>query len=239
MKISNSFLIRLRSKNILGIDRMSGGKEKFWVEDPCSLFASLRVFPMEGMTKDEKLNALTRLAIIVSAVLYYMQYEHWFTLLILSLLVVVLIKFASREEGYSSKKEEVKEDFTLVPTYASPDLHVTTISPLFSDEWMLYPQQEDLYVNTPPTGRTFEEPMMPQAYPYSQYLSRTGLLPSDEYATHMLNGGPRQARDYANSAFLRHDLGFRENMTRLYKKKLARRFRNSGVGETFSPYSSY
>jgi hypothetical protein len=194
---------------------------------------------MEGMTKDEKLNALTRLAIIVSAVLYYMQYEHWFTLLILSLLVVVLIKFASKDEGFTAKKDDTKEEFTLVPTYASPDLHVTTISPLFSEEWQILPPQEDLYVNTPPTGRTFEEPYPVQTYPVGQYLTRTNLLPSDEYATHMLAGGPKQARDYVNSAFLRHDLGFRENMTRLYKKKLARRFRNSGTYDVFSPFSSY
>jgi hypothetical protein len=55
----------------------------------------------------------------------------------------------------------------------------------------------------------------------------------------MLNGGPKQAREYVNSAFTRHTLAYRDNLTRLYKKRLARRFRNSNVYDTFSPYSSY
>jgi len=75
-------------------------------------------------------------------------------------------------------------------------------------------------------------------YPYGQYLTRTNLLPSDEEATHMLNGGPRQAREYVNSNFARHTIAFRENMTRLYKKKLARRFRSNN-NDVFSPFQGY
>jgi hypothetical protein len=212
-------------------------KEKFFVDDPCVLFTNIRLFPLASMTKDEKLNALTRLSIAIAAVLYFMQYEYWLTFLILAILIVVLLKYASTKGNTSTESGAKKEDFTLVPTYASPDLHTTTVTPLHSEEWQAYPPAYDLYVNTPPSIK-FEEPLMPQSYPYGQYLTRTNLLPSDEYATHMLNGGPRQAREYANSAFLRHTLAFRDNMTRLYKKRLARRFR-ANCNDTFSPYSSY
>jgi len=208
--------------------------EKFFVDDPCVLFTNIRLFPLAGMTKDEKLNALTRLSIAIAAVLYFMQYEYWLTFLILSILIIVLLKYASKDAEAATA---TKEDFTLVPTYASPDLQTTTVAPLFAEEWQIYPPAYDLYVNTAPSVK-FEEPLMPQSYPYGQYLTRTNLLPSDEYATHMLNGGPRQAREYVNGAFLRHELGFRENMTRLYKKKLARRFRHN-CNDTFSPFQSY
>lgn len=224
--------------------------EKFWAEDPCILLTNIRLFPLADFTQDEKLNALTRLAIAISVGLYFMKYEFWFTFLILALLGIILVKYSGMtKDGFSQKKDTgetenkvagetpLVEDFTLVPTYASPDMHVTTIAPIFSEEWQVYPPAYDILVNTPPDV-TFEEPLQPQSYPYGQYLTRTNLLPSDEYGTHMLNGGTKQARSYINGAFLRHDLAFRDNMTKLYKKRLARRFRNN-CNDTFSPFNSY
>lgn len=232
--------------------------EKFWAEDPCILLTNIRLFPLADFTQDEKLNALTRLAIAISAVLYFMKYEFWFTFLILALLGIILVKYGHMtKDNFTQKKDStigeavstgagegaiagetpLVEDFTLVPTYASPDMHITTIAPIFSEEWQVYPPAYDILVNTPPDV-TFEEPLQPQSYPYGQYLTRTNLLPSDEYGTHMLNGGTKQARSYINSRFLAHDLAFRDNMTKLYKKKLARRWRNN-CNDTFSPFNSY
>lgn len=225
--------------------------EKFWTDDPCILFTNIRLFPMKDMTRDEKLNAITRLAVVGAAVMYFYNdtKDYWFTFLLLAIIAILLMKFCAKSEGFSTVSDEtsgkigetpltdVKEDFTLVPTYANPDMHTTTIAPLFSEEWQIYPPAYDVYVNTPPDV-TFKAPLQPQLYPYGQYLTRTNLLPSDEYATHTLNGGPRQAREYVNSAFLRHSLGFRENMSRLYKKKLARRYRQN-CGDVFSPFNSY
>ncbi|HMP28140.1 MAG TPA: hypothetical protein PKD85_00985 [Saprospiraceae bacterium] len=213
--------------------------EKFWTEDPCVLFSNLKFLPTSNMSRDEKLNALTRLTLIVAAGLYFAKYEFWFTFLIIAILLIVLLKYAGVKDGkQSGDSDDNKEEFTLTPTYASPDLHTTTLAPLFSEEWQIYPPAYDIYVNDPDPNITFQEPLNPQMYPYGQYLTRTNLLPSDEYGSHMLNGGPRQAREYANSAFLRHRLGFQENMSRLYKKKLARRFR-SNCNDTFSPFQSY
>lgn len=206
--------------------------EKFWVDDPCVLFVHIKLFPLPDMTKTEKLNCLTRLIIIVSGVLYFMEYKYWFTFLTLSILTILILKYAGSGKGDS------KEGFTIVPTYSNPDYHTTTVAPTFSEEWQVYPPTYDLYENQPSTTTTFAEPLTPQSYPYGQYLTRTNLLPSDEYGTHMLNGGPRQAREYINTSFLRHEMAFREDMTRLYKKKLARRFRHN-TNDTFSPYSSY
>lgn len=226
--------------------------EKFWTEDPCILFTNIRLFPLADMSRDEKLNAITRLTIAGAAVMYFMKYEFWFTFLLLAMIAILLMKFCVKPEGFATVRNEatdtstgkigetavdLREDFTLVPTYANPDMHTTTIAPLFSEEWQIYPPAYDVYVNTPPDV-TFKSPLQPQLYPYGQYLTRTNLLPSDEYATHTLNGGPRQAREYVNSSFVRHAVGFRENMTRLYKKSLARRFRQN-CGDVFSPFNSY
>ena len=208
-------------------------EEKFFVEDPCQLFAHLYIFPTQSMTIDEKLNALTRLAIIISLIMFALDYNHWFTFLILSLLFIVLIKYVGK------KNSAGKESFSIVPTYDSTDFQTTIVSPLFSEEWQIPPPAYDLYTQVPyGKNDTFDEPMKPSSYPYGQYLTRTNLLPSDEYYTHLQCGGPSQAREYYNSAFLRQRLANQENMTRLYKKKLERRYRNS-CNDSFSPFSSY
>lgn len=217
--------------------------EKFWTEDPCVLFNSFQILPTSKQTKNEKLNCLTRLAIIISSLLAFFEYKEdpkiiswytspWFSFLIVSLLAIVLLKYAGKPS-----EAPTKENFTIVPTYPSLDMEQTNVAPLFAEEWQIYPPAYDLYQNQPPES-TFDAPLKPQSYPYGQYLTRTNLLPSDEHHIRMLNGGPRNAREYANTAFLRNEMAFRENLTRLYKKKLNRRFQQS-CNDTFSPYHSY
>jgi hypothetical protein len=205
--------------------------EKYWVEDPCILLTNLRIFPLASMTKDEKLNALLRLSVIIAMVLYFLQYEHWFTFLLLAILANVLLKYAVK------KDDGKKENFTLTPTYMGLDFEQTTVAPLFTEEWQIYPPAYDLYTQIPPPA-DFEEPLKPQNYPYGQYLTRTNLLPGDEQHARMLNGGTRNAREFANDAFTRNTLGFRDNMTKIFKKSLARRFRQN-CNDTFSPFHSY
>ena len=209
-------------------DFVAHSNVKFWTEDPGVLFSTFAFFPMEDMTNDEKLNALTRLAILLAAGMYYIEYEHWLTFLAVALIGIVLMKYCGQKK---------REGFSIVPTYPGVEFGQTTVAPTFAEEWQIPPPAYDLYENTPPNA-TYDEPMHPQQYPYGQFMSRTNLLPSDEYATHTLNGGQRQARNYANSSFTRHALGYRENMTRLYKKSLGRRFRHN-CNDTFSPFSSY
>lgn len=206
--------------------------EKFWVDDFTVLFTNIQFFPLSSMTKDEKLNALTRLVIIIGIALYVMKYEHYLTFITVSIIVILLLKYG----GGAIKSQE---GFSIVPTYANPNVSETTVAPLFSEEWQINPQQTDLYENIPDVeGNKYLEPLTPQSYPFSQFMSRTNLLPSDEYATHMLNGGQRQARSYVNGSFLRHELAYRDNISRIYKKKLARRFAQNS-NDVFSSYSSY
>lgn len=226
---------------------------KFWVEDPCALFTDLALFPTTDMSKEGKLNALTRLAIVIAIVMYFMKYEHWFMFLVLSILVIIVLNYAgaaseSFKKGNASQKkskddldESEVEDFTIVPTYVGTDFQQTVVAPTFAEEWQVPPPAYDIYTQVPYPGAaadTFEKPMQPQSYPYGQYLTRTNLLPSDEYYTHLGCGGARTAREYINSTFLRHDLARQENMVRIFKKKLNRRFRHNSQ-DTYSPYHSY
>lgn len=204
----------------------------FWLENPTKLLSSTKIFPTAGMDKAEKLNALTRLALLITAVLYLFDYDQAGLFAILSLLVLVCLNYV----GTGLDGDNI-EHFTLTPTYLSDDLEQTVAPPLFAEEWQVPPPAYDLQAEHR-TPSTFEEPLKPQSYPYGQYLTKTNLLPSDEYYTHQNAGGARQARDYANSAFLRHSLVNQENMTRIYKKTLERRFKHN-CQDTVSPYSSY
>ena len=127
---------------------MSATKEtQFWIKEPCVLFSSLAIFPTQEMTKNEKLNALTRLAIVVTIIMYFMKYEWWFTFLILSLLIIVILAYS--DNSATNSKTDVKEDFTIVPTYMGTDLIQTTVSPTWSSEQAIYPPAYDLYTEVP------------------------------------------------------------------------------------------
>lgn len=207
-------------------------EHKYWVEEPCVLFQSMSLFPKKEMTKQEKLNSLTRLVLLITVVLYLIGSKHWFVFMVASLLILTMVNYAGNCNG--------SENFTITPTYMSNDLQQTVTAPLFAEEWQIPPPAYDLYTNSDDCCNIeyFDEPLQPQSYPYGQYLTRTNILPSDEYYTHTSDGGARTAREYVNSSFLRNDLAFRDNMTRVYKKKLERRFRHN-CQDTFSSYSSY
>lgn len=223
---------------------------KFWIDEPVALFSDSSVLPSRNMTQAEKLNALTRLVLLISGGLYLSGYKYWATFLIGGVLVVLLMYCTTGKKPVDDSDNEqtelepdsetLKEGFSIVPTYVGTDFNQTIVSPTFAEEWQIPPPAYDEYTQVPYVGDqqdTFEVPLIPQSYPYGQYLTKTNLLPSDEYYTHMGCGGTQNAREYVNSSFLRHDLAFRDNMTRIYKKSLARRFRQN-TQDTFSPYHS-
>lgn len=202
------------------------GDAKFWARDPCVLATDLELFPTAQMSKDRKLNALTRLAILLAAVMAFFHQSNWALFLLAALLAIVLL-------GYG-----MREPFTRTPTYADTDFHQTIVSPTYAEEWQIPPPAYDLY-DSYPEPEPLEDPLKPQSYPYGQYRTVTNnLLPADSYLVDQLDGGVQRARELTNNLWTRQSLAFRDNMTRVYKKKLNRRFRHN-CADTWSPYQSY
>lgn len=245
-------------------------EEKFWMQDPSVLITNIRLFPVSCMSFDEKLNALTRLAIIGSIAMYVAKYENWLYFLLGSLLVIGFAKIGSQKEGFSLDP---------IPTFQDNSLGQTYLNPQFVEEWpAVLPDRDEDYIPLDDNTQQhdlfvgFEEPPR-EGRPHAQYFTRTNLLPSDEY--NVLNtslpstlkvdgsdngsdntnqvirsnqnrgpwtanqgGNAQAARDYANTAFTRNTIAFRDSMTSLFKKKLNRRFRQS-CNDTFSPFNSY
>lgn len=63
-------------------------ESKFWAEDFSTLFRSTAFLPNCEMNDAEKLNALTRLIVIVTAILYLTKNKYFWTFLVVGILVV-------------------------------------------------------------------------------------------------------------------------------------------------------
>lgn len=139
-----------------------------------------------------------------------------------------------------SNSDDVREQFTIVPSSFTPFEHLT-VSPMYAEEWHVRPPAYDIYANYPAIVPPYEQVNKvddPRDYPYGQYLTTTNLLPQDERKIDLFCNSKSSALGYINSTFVMNDIAYRENMTRILKKKLARRFRHE-CNDTFSPYYSF
>lgn len=65
---------------------------KFWMNDPKALFSSMNVIPNAEMTNAQRLNALTRLLILVVLGMYFLDYDQYLTVLVLGLILIVILR---------------------------------------------------------------------------------------------------------------------------------------------------
>lgn len=197
------------------------------------IFSSFEIIPKKNMTKEEKVNTLTRLLLVVLLVMLIAKVDNQYVLytLVIGIVIIIVANNASRNNG--------NEGFTLTPYYTGQTFNQTTVAPLHAEEWQVPPPAYDHIVNhsgCDDIQDSYEE-IPPQSYPYGQYLTRTNQLPGDERHIHLnSNGGHLQAREFANSYYVRNDLAFRDNMTKIYKKSLQRRFKHN-TADVYSPYN--
>lgn len=211
-----------------------GSQEKFWAEEPCSFLGDGSIFPTGRKTRAQNLNSLTRLSVIIALLMVAFGNPQWGVFLSVAILILVLLYYGGR------RNPSVSEPFTRTPTYVSDDFKQTVVPPLYAEEWQIPPPAYDIYDSAAPEDIDyFPDILSPQNYPYGQYRTITSNLTTpDSYVIDQTCGGSAPAREYANSYWTRNSLAFRDNMTRVFKKSLARRFRQN-CSDTFSPYSSY
>ena len=71
---------------------MSTTPDLFWMESPSALLNNLTLLPDCNMSKRERLNAITRLLIVVSVILFLLSgYQMWLTVFITGLVVIFLL----------------------------------------------------------------------------------------------------------------------------------------------------
>lgn len=90
----------------LGEDRVN-----FWFEDPKSLIKTLDTVPNDNMSDAERLNAMTRMIIIITAVMFVIKFPLWWLFLGLGLMVVVIFWYIIKgyEEIYANQVRKQRE----------------------------------------------------------------------------------------------------------------------------------
>ena len=218
-------------------------KTRFWMEDPKVLFKRFCILPQRDNSLNENLNCLTILVVVTALVLLLLKFPSNYVL-IGSLVLIVLI--ATIAKCVDSGEEDEKEGFARDPHYVSGDDFIqTNVTPLVAEEWQFNPPAYELVSQVASDGRDprervfgKEQYMEPPFAPYRQYLTRTNLMPNDESEISLFSGGVTGARTFANDAFTRHSVAFREDQMRLFKKINSRRWRNLGF-DTISPFTSF
>lgn len=79
---------------------------KFWLEDCAELFRNPIIFSNCAMTEIERLNALTRLIIIIALLLFIFKIGSWLTFLILGLILIIIMYYSN-----SNKSEKLIENY--------------------------------------------------------------------------------------------------------------------------------
>ena len=71
--------------------------ERFWLEEPLSLLRSATIIPYCGMTISARLNALTRLVLLISLILWLFCFRQWWLFLFLGLLMIIILYYLDQQ----------------------------------------------------------------------------------------------------------------------------------------------
>lgn len=66
--------------------------EKFWLNDPNVLWQNFKIIPTADMSNAERLNAITRLLVLITIILYAAGYEMYYVVLLLGILLIVVLR---------------------------------------------------------------------------------------------------------------------------------------------------
>ncbi|MNK61472.1 hypothetical protein D3C87_806320 [compost metagenome] len=72
-------------------------KEKYWFEQPIDLFVSFNIIPNSDMTKEERINSITRLILILTIVVFIITRDITRTLIFLILAMIMIWVIANVE----------------------------------------------------------------------------------------------------------------------------------------------
>lgn len=104
--------------------------ERFWLEEPISLFRSATLIPQCGMTTAVRLNALTRLILLITLILYLFCVGQWWLFLLLGLLLVIVLYFLD---------QQTLNQYNIVENYICPSRQ---IRPLKNNGRIFNPNQQ-------------------------------------------------------------------------------------------------
>lgn len=126
--------------------------ETFWVENPRSLFQSLHILPNCGMTDSERLNAMTRIVLIVTALLFLLKVGNWWLFFFLGIMMVVVLWYTTipRTEPTRENFRVDREKRSQLPTlWRQSTSHIQRRPLLMKRQLISRSTQLPLYTITP------------------------------------------------------------------------------------------
>src|SRR5436190_13055928 len=82
------------------MDNNKKRKEKVWFKDICFLLDKSDIIPNNYMSKDEKINTITRLSLLIFSCMVVVKYKYSVTFLSLSLIIILILYFINTKEYF-------------------------------------------------------------------------------------------------------------------------------------------
>jgi hypothetical protein len=103
--------------------------ERFWLEQPICLLSSTTLIPNCTMTTAARLNALTRLIILISLVLYFFCLCQWWLFLLLGLLLVIILYYLDPHKKTPCVENYICSKPKRIPTVLWEELSADSFQP--------------------------------------------------------------------------------------------------------------
>lgn len=83
-------------------------KDKIWIEEPADLFLNFDLVPNNRMSKEERINCITRIVLLIFLVMYFLKYKYSLQFLFLSLLIILILYFINTKECFSNMDRPIQ-----------------------------------------------------------------------------------------------------------------------------------
>lgn len=198
---------------------------KFWLENPKELLSNLEIIPTTSMSNDDKLNALTRLALVVAIVLFIMGRQQQAAITLIAGVVLVLLiynLFVKSKEGYVYPRKfgnTIYEPAAKPPGQNGLPSYVQELTPELQD-----------WVNDINSGRpqVTEPPMLSYDNQNSQTLLGDLIAPADpEYLPFSKDEAGTYKKqvpmgEYLHSQAQQHTSRMNDQMNHIQREKMYR-----------------
>lgn len=225
--------------------------EKFWLQDPAALL-KLSIIPTMDMTMTQKLNAATRLLLVVTLVLYVLGYEptQYLTILGLGWVLILVVHMNTKTEGFTSDCGATGYDpilnrlnaaYEVTPPIqfnpfndskrsymnAKYELNPLTDEPGFKEIWRAEPEMMGNYSMVADPETVFPVAAADEHPSQENYIVRSKI---DHLGVAQAQTDLYGLRPLAEADYLQSTLNFRENIMNEHIDKLVRA-RKHGCGD--------
>jgi len=74
--------------------------KKIWIEDICALFDNGDLLPTKTMSRNEKMNSITRMILVIFSAMVVLKYPYTLNFLCLSIIIILILYFLTVKEYY-------------------------------------------------------------------------------------------------------------------------------------------